>query len=359
MNTKSFFLFCAIAILSVACAPDTSYTIYGTVDLNDTVPIEGKIYLKKRQIREWITVDSAEIVNSTFEFSGVADTISVLYCELEGARRTPLVLEPGNITVAMSDISFQVTGTPQNDDLSEFYDQMSKQQDKIELKFRQEVESGLAESVAMNTVQPLLDSLKQYQVDFIIANINREISNFVFTGIYYQLNVTEKENIISKMTEKSRSFDRIPMIIKALELEKKTTVGQSFTDLAYPNPAGEIVKLSDLVGKTDYVLVDFWASWCPPCVRSFPELTSLYEKYKSTGKLEILGVSLDMKHSNWTDAIEKYNLTWKHLSDVKGWECEAAQKYAVNSIPTTILIDKEGKIVSRNITHSELEELLK
>ena len=359
MNTKSVFLLCAISLFSIACVPDKSYSIYGTVDMNDKIPLEGKVYLKKRIIREMVTVDSAEIVSNTFKFKGVADTVSIVYCYYEGANPTPIVLEPGKITVAMSESNFNVNGTPQNDELYGFYDQMAKYQSTLELNFKNEIDKGISQEEAMHKIQPLLDSLKQIQIDFIMTNINREISNFVFTGIYYQLDVSEKENIVSKMNDKSRSFDRIPMIISAMELEKKTSAGQQFTDLAYPDPTGEITKLSDLIGKTDYVLVDFWASWCAPCVRSFPALTTLYDKYKLTKKIEILGVSLDTTHDSWTEAIEKYNLSWKHISDVKGWESEAAQKYAVNSIPSTILIDKNGKIVARNILLSELEKLLK
>ena len=120
-------------------------------------------------------------------------------------------------------------------------------------------------------------------------------------------------------------------------------------------PEGKTVKLSDYVGKGKVVLVDFWASWCGPCRREMPNLVEAYAKYKNKN-FEIVGVSLDQSADAWKEAIKKLNITWPQMSDLKYWNCEGAQLYAVSSIPHTVLIDGEGTILARGLHGDELQE---
>jgi len=126
-------------------------------------------------------------------------------------------------------------------------------------------------------------------------------------------------------------------------------------DFVQKTPEGEDLKLSDLRGKI--VLVDFWASWCGPCRRENPHVKKLYEKYSHRG-FEVLGVSLDRTEASWKRAIEKDGLEWYHVSDLKGWKNEVAKMYSVSSIPHTILLDKEGRIIARKLRSAQLEEVL-
>jgi peroxiredoxin len=151
-----------------------------------------------------------------------------------------------------------------------------------------------------------------------------------------------------------------PDIAKQLQLQVKQAKGFSAgglaPDFAMNQVDGTELKLSDLRGKV--VLVDFWASWCRPCRLANPEVVALYAKYKDQG-FEILGISLDRNTAAWEKAIEKDNLTWYHVSDLKGWQNAAAQLYGVRSIPQTLLIDAEGKIIARNLKGAALEAKLK
>lgn len=120
------------------------------------------------------------------------------------------------------------------------------------------------------------------------------------------------------------------------------------------------MKLSDLRGKV--VLLDFWASWCGPCRRDNPHVVSLYEKYKDRG-FTVMSVSLDKNKDNWVAAIEKDNLSWpNHVSDLQQWSSRVGRIYGVSSIPFTVLIDQEGKIVKTKLRGealtAELERLL-
>lgn len=124
---------------------------------------------------------------------------------------------------------------------------------------------------------------------------------------------------------------------------------------AGPNPDGETVSLESLRGKV--VLIDFWASWCGPCRRENPNVVKVYQKYKEQG-FEILGVSLDQNKDRWVQAIAADNLTWLHISDLKGWKSEYGQLYGVSSIPQTVLVDRDGKIIARNLRGPALEQKL-
>ena len=101
-------------------------------------------------------------------------------------------------------------------------------------------------------------------------------------------------------------------------------------------------------------IVDFYASWCGPCRREMPNLVEAYAQYKGKN-FEIVGVSLDQDGAAWKEAINKLNMTWPQMSDLKFWQSEGAQLYAVNSIPHTVLIDGDGTIIARGLHGEELQ----
>ena len=142
---------------------------------------------------------------------------------------------------------------------------------------------------------------------------------------------------------------------QGLDKMRGTTIGQLAPEIALPNPQGEVKKLSDLRG--NIVMIDFWAAWCGPCRRENPNVVRLYDKYKDKG-FEIYGVSLDRSKEDWVKAIEKDGLTWTQVSDLNYFNSEAARTYGIDAIPATILLDKEGKIIARNLRGQALEDKL-
>lgn len=126
-------------------------------------------------------------------------------------------------------------------------------------------------------------------------------------------------------------------------------------DFELPTPEGKLVKLSDFRGK--YVLVDFWASWCPPCREENPNVVKAYQQFKDKN-FTVLGVSLDDSKNRWIQAIKTDNLTWTNVSDLKRWDGDVVALYKVDGIPTSFLIDPQGKIIAKNLRGKDLEEFL-
>jgi peroxiredoxin len=150
--------------------------------------------------------------------------------------------------------------------------------------------------------------------------------------------------------------DRKGQLEALLQAEGALRKGQPAPDIELPGPDGQTYRLSSFRGK--WVLIDFWASWCRPCRMENPNVVRLYQKYHPKG-FEIFGVSLDYQREAWLQAIRQDNLTWVHVSDLKGWQSAGAQLYRVNGIPFTVLVDPEGRIAAKGLRGTSLEAKLR
>ena len=183
-------------------------------------------------------------------------------------------------------------------------------------------------------------------------------------SIDYEKDWNTYQNVVHHLT---LSFPQSPTIqalakwtndkIKERELKKFLEPGNVAREIALPNPEGDTIRLSDLRGKV--VLIDFWASWCRPCRNENPNVVNMYNIYKDEG-FTVYSVSLDKNKEKWIQAIEADGLVWpNHVSDLLGWGSTAGADYLVKSIPFTVLIDKEGKIIGTNIRGPQLQTQLK
>jgi thiol-disulfide isomerase/thioredoxin len=146
--------------------------------------------------------------------------------------------------------------------------------------------------------------------------------------------------------------------LSAAQVEK-LTVGQQAPILTLPTINGEPFDFSTLKGKV--VLLDFWASWCSPCVKEQPFLKEIYgefEKEVSANKFEIIGVSLDKEKANWENAVKKLKITWPQVGDLLFWRSQAAKDYKIEGLPANFVLDENGVIIAIDLHGDELKSFL-
>ena len=326
---KLTYLFVAAAALGmVACGGNKpGYVITGTVEGaadGDTV------FLQEVVGRQLSKLDTAIIKNGTFTFEGVQDSAVNRYITSGTGNEAMLMdffLENGKINIALTKNNDSATGTANNDAYQEIRNKIN----------------------ALNQ-----NELGEVYKEGIEKNITNPVGIHLFKMNYYSMETAENDALLQQIPAQFQNDAAIVKIKEMVEKQKKTAVGQKFIDFEMQTPDGKSVKLSDYAGKGKVVLVDFWASWCGPCRREMPNLVEAYAKYKGKN-FEIVGVSLDQNADSWKEAIKTLKMTWPQMSDLKYWNSEGAQLYAVNSIPHTMLIDGEGTIIARGLHGEELQ----
>jgi peroxiredoxin len=167
--------------------------------------------------------------------------------------------------------------------------------------------------------------------------------------------VSKLENLVSDFEKVHPNLKMTKVMKDKVARYKKVAIGAVAPEFTLPDTAGNSLNINDLKG--EYTLLDFWASWCSPCLLQVPDLKEAYDVYHDKG-FEIVGVSVDSKGDRWKKAIEKYEMNWPHVSDLKGWGSETASDYNVTFIPFNMLIDSEGKIIAKNLHSKELQSKL-
>ena len=353
---KLFYLLAACPFFLAACESEPSYKITGVApNMADST----MIYMQKVVGRKLVKLDSAMVIKGAFSFSGRQDTAVHRYVtgKSEGKRyRTDFFLENGQIAMNLADES-SVTGTPCNDAYHAFltaFNAAKKEQQAI-YATRPENEEQRAEM--MKKLNATHTQMCDASYNHINLNVTNSVGAYLFPEYVDFLTHEQQKDLLAQMPEEYKSDRQIVKIIQRVELLDKTGVGQPFTDFEMPDSNGKMAKVSDFVSKNKYTLVDFWASWCGPCRAEMPHVIEAYKKYNKQG-FGVVGVSLDDDESKWKKSIKDWGMTWPHISDLKGFECEGATLYGINAIPATVLIAQDGTIVARNLRGKALEEKL-
>lgn len=339
-----------------------NFTIKGKLQ-NQT---SGSIYLSELGEQQFVFRDTAEVKSDgSFEFTGMADDAGIYRISLTDQNMLLLVVDSQRIEVTADarDLSKTnaVKGSKETENLRQIMGVLNNMQEsgaKLEKRFVAAQTAGQNDSLAL--LQQKFMNLQQAS-NKKIKSLIRSKPNSVVSAFATLSLVNPDEDFLFADSMATAFSQNIPesKFTKALTTKLSTlrtvAVGQAAPDITLPNPEGQTVALSSLRGK--YVLIDFWASWCGPCRQENPNVVRMYNQYKDKG-FEIYGVSLDESKDKWLRAIAADKLSWPHVSDLKGWESSAAKLYNVQAIPQTLLLDKEGKIIAKNLRGPALEEKL-
>jgi peroxiredoxin len=342
---------------------DYGYKISGKIEGVHHQPF---VLLQEYSDNKIITLDTA-VVNSdsTFSFTGKVSEPILAYLFLGQQSAVPVILEAGadmhfNILQSKRGIQFDVTGdsSAKSHELRTFLENNAKIQYEIET-LEQMVASGSVKQEQFQAIQTsymLLQKEKNNLVQNALNNKNNPLfAYFVFSVFNAEPTMEDYQKLKEAFNHTIPKSKYLTLINQKLEKEQHLMIGGVADDISLPDTAGNVVTLSSLRGKV--VLIDFWAAWCGPCRKENPMNRKIYERFKDKG-FEIYAVSLDREAGSWKAAIEKDKLPWIHVSDLKHWACEPYRKYGFNGIPATVLIDREGKILSKSLRGEELERFL-
>lgn len=181
-----------------------------------------------------------------------------------------------------------------------------------------------------------------------------EAAYVILKEIYYLLDMERKQQAFAILDAEGIESHDLQRYLDAFQAEQLTMAGLPYTDFTAYTKDGEAVAISSLVDKQDFLLIDFWASWCGPCRRLMPGLKSLLADY--SGKLAIVSVSVDEDAEAWQKTVNDLGLTWLQLRDTND---EGSNAYGIMAIPHTVLINREGIILAHNPEHEEIAALIK
>lgn len=358
---KKIIFFLLTAAVFTACSTD-GYKINVKSDMDS---LNGStIMLQALKGDEWIEMSKSTIEKNKFSMEGEVDSATIAYIWYENASEQVtgyklFILEKGKINLKIDNVNnITVKGTKMNDILQSFEDDLKN---ITTAEFMDSLNNDLYTEREINKrFDAITLAQKNLTIDFLSNNINSLPGIIIFVESYELLNLDDKAKVIELMNESTKENNMVKSIVEITKNEiqiNEKVLGTKYTDFRMADPQGNYLSLSDFIGKSDYLLIDFWASWCGPCIKSFPDLRDFYNKYKGQN-FDILGVSLDDNNQQWINAIEKHELSWHHVSDLKGWHNEAARLYNISSIPRTILFDKDGTIIGINLKLSEIRNII-
>jgi len=359
------YILCLIAVLS-ACKDKTRFTIKGKIE---NAGSERKVFLYGMANNSMSVLDSTTLSEKgEFEFNRMGETPDFYRINVGATHEYMTIAKNGDVVKLTADLTsptneYQITGADDADKLTEFNKLKNSEAAKIEVikaDFEKKVEANPDQRAAlvqqmspmyMNAIKELNTAIAKF------ANDNpKSLVSFYAISL---LNPTGNEAALvayaEKVDDELKKNTAVKNFVEKVTKLKAVQIGQQAPDFSINTIDGKTIKLSDFKGK--YTLIDFWASWCAPCRNENPNVVKAYNKFKGRN-FTILGISLDKDKAAWAQAIKQDGLTWTHASELNDFNGASVRLYQVESIPSSFLLDHNGKIIARDLRGEELDNFL-
>lgn len=339
-------------------ANERNYTLYGKIDGKDS----GKLYLVNTDTTGKLyqpALDSAKITNGFFLFQGKIARPEPCKIFLKNLNHgwpwtTFFILDSGTTTAQLFKDSMYnsiITGNKLQTQFTLFNKKI------FELEDTYYKEANIYSKASKNA-DSLVSQFYKNKYDLILNEVKENPESFVSAylvrrNLDEKMTVSELADIYNTLDNKNNYYGNY--LLKLINAKQQTQLNNPAPNFTIVDNKNRTLTNKTFRGK--YVLIDFWASWCSPCREENPYLVKAYNKFAEKG-FEIISVSLDQNKANWEEAVKQDNLKWYQVCDLKGAKSKIVEDFGFLVIPTNYLIDKEGKIIDKDLNDERIDKVL-
>ena len=354
-------LYSALLAAALTACQSKAYQVSGTIE----GAADGDTLFVTSDMQTGMPSDTLIVKDGKFSISGETDSVylCMVYSAEHNELNAPFFVEPGQINIAIKQAvgATRVGGTLCNNEwqvLNDSVMRIGKEINRIAEHIYGATVPQEEQQKGMEQIEQLNNHFAQIVVKTAEKNIDNEFGYFLLT--YYPEELIDnktRQRLIKQLPDNMRNRSAIKQMEQTIALAAKSEEGSTISDFSMPAPDDTPLSIMSEIRKNRITVIDFWASWCGPCRQEMPFMIDLYKQYKDKG-LGIVGISLDHEKDAWLNATKQLQIEWPQMSDLKGWDNAAAQQFNITSIPHTIVVDQQGKILRRGLRGQALADFV-